>query len=378
MHLYLHVPFCKQACHYCDFHFSTNLKSKTDLVAAMCRELVLQKNYLPTPDLTTIYLGGGTPSLLSEAEFGQIFETIYRIYNVEKAAEITIEANPDDLTPDKIRILRSFSNRLSIGIQSFYGPYLQHMNRAHTAQESQSCVKRAQDAGFDNLTIDLMYGLSQNAPLLEASLIWQQDLEKAVALQVPHISSYNLTIEPQTAFGKWLKKGQILPVDEAISVNQFEKLIGHLTENQYVHYEISNFAKAGWHARHNSSYWTRSPYLGIGPSAHSFNGSSRQYNVANNAQYIKAINAHKVPFEIEELSLYDQVNDYLLTSLRTMWGCDLRVLREILKGEISDSFHKSVVQSIDNKLLISENQVLYLTPKGKLFADRVASDLFLV
>ena len=378
MHLYLHIPFCKQACHYCDFHFSTNLKSKADMVAAVCQELVLQKNYLSTSNLKTIYLGGGTPSLLSEAEFGQIFETIHRLYDVENGAEITIEANPDDLTPEKIQILRRFANRLSIGIQSFHAPYLQQMNRAHTAEQSQNCVKHAQDAGFENLTIDLMYGIPQQTDYLAAAQIWQQDLEKAVALQVPHISSYNLTIEPKTAFWTWLKKGQILPADEAISVNQFESLIGYLTQNQYEHYEISSFAKAGWHARHNSSYWKRRAYLGVGPSAHSFNGTSRQYNVANNAQYIKAINAQKVPFEREELSLHNQVNDYLLTSLRTMWGCDLRVLRDILKGELPALFYKLVSQYVDSEFLVLENEVLYLTPKGKLFADRIASDLFLI
>ena len=223
-----------------------------------------------------------------------------------------------------------------------------------------------------------MYGIPQQTDYLAAAQIWQQDLEKAVALQVPHISSYNLTIEPKTAFWTWLKKGQILPADEAISVNQFESLIGYLTQNQYEHYEISSFAKAGWHARHNSSYWKRRAYLGVGPSAHSFNGTSRQYNVANNAQYIKAINAQKVPFEREELSLHNQVNDYLLTSLRTMWGCDLRVLRDILKGELPALFYKLVSQYVDSEFLVLENEVLYLTPKGKLFADRIASDLFLI
>ncbi|TAF97340.1 MAG: radical SAM family heme chaperone HemW [Cytophagia bacterium] len=379
MHLYLHIPFCKQACHYCDFYFSTNLKSKGELVAAICRELELQRHYLPTPQLETIYLGGGTPSILSEAEFGQIFETIHRVYEVKKQAEITIEANPDDLSQDKLRVLRAFGNRLSIGIQSFYEPYLKRMNRAHTAQESQMCVKRAQDAGFENLTIDLMYGVwQQTGQSTDANQIWQQDLEQAVALQVPHISSYNLTIEPQTAFGKWLKKGEILPIDEELSVQQFEKLIAELTTHGYEHYEISNFAKPGHYARHNSSYWKRRPYLGIGPSAHSFNGHSRQYNVANNAQYIKALQAGKLPFEREELSRFDQVNDYLLTSLRTMWGCDLRTIRAILGETPPLSFQKAMAEMQQKSWLKLEDDVLHLTPQGKLFADRAASNLFLV
>jgi oxygen-independent coproporphyrinogen III oxidase len=380
MHLYLHIPFCKQACHYCDFHFSTNLKTKAELVAVICQELILQKDYLKSRTLSTIYLGGGTPSLLTEAEFGQIFETIHEIYDVENQAEITIEANPDDLTIEKLGILRRFSNRLSIGIQSFYEPYLKLMNRAHTASESESSVKRAQDAGFDNLTIDLMYGVSQGtiAPA-QANVVWQEDLWRAVALQVPHISSYNLTIEPQTAFGKWLKKGQIQPVDEELSVQQFETLIATLTTNGYEHYEISNFARPDRYARHNSSYWKRRPYLGIGPSAHSFDGTSRQYNVAHNAQYIKAISTGKLPFEKEELTPYDQINDYLLTSLRTIWGCDLRVIEQILQQKkLPVSFQNSLENLLDKGWVLVEKEVVYLTAKGKLFADRAAAELFLV
>jgi len=384
MHLYLHIPFCKQACHYCDFHFSTNLKSKADLVTAICREIELQKDYLPTRTLETIYFGGGTPSLLTESELGQIFETIYRIYQVEPNAEITLEANPDDLTSEKLVELKPFINRLSIGIQSFHEPYLRFMNRAHNATESEQCVKLAQDSGFDNLTIDLIYGMSERLLGIHESSqdsdeqLWQWDLEMAVALNTPHISAYNLTIEPQTALGNWLKKGKIKPVEEELSARQFEHMINYLNANDYEQYEISNFARNGHYARHNSSYWKRRPYLGVGPSAHSFNGVSRQYNIANNALYVKSIQEGNLSFEAETLTAFDQVNDYLLTSLRTIWGCDLGIIQEISGINLLEIQKPYLTAFFENEWIYIIDNVLFLTPKGKLFADRIASDLFLV
>ena len=384
MHLYLHIPFCKQACHYCDFHFSTNLKSKTELVKTICREIELQKDYLPTRTLETIYFGGGTPSLLTESELGQIFETIYRIYQVEPNAELTLEANPDDLTSEKLVELKPFINRLSIGIQSFHEPYLRFMNRAHNATESEQCVKLAQDSGFDNLTIDLIYGMSERLLGIHESSqdsdeqLWQRDLEMAVALNTPHISAYNLTIEPQTALGNWLKKGKIKPVEEELSARQFEHMINYLNANDYEQYEISNFARNGHYARHNSSYWKRRPYLGVGPSAHSFNGVSRQYNIANNALYVKSIQEGNLSFEAETLTAFDQVNDYLLTSLRTIWGCDLGIIQEISGINLLEIQKPYLAAFFENKWIYLSDNVLFLTPKGKLFADRIASDLFLV
>lgn len=384
MHLYLHIPFCKQACHYCDFHFSTNLKSKADLVSAICREIELQKDYLPARTLETIYLGGGTPSLLTESELGQIFETIHRIYQVESDAEITLEANPDDITKEKLIELKPFINRLSIGIQSFHEPYLRFMNRAHNADESEQCVKLAQDSDFENLTIDLIYGMSERLLGIHESSqdsdeqLWQRDLEMAVALNTPHISAYNLTIEPQTALGNWLKKGKIKPVEEELSARQFEQMIAYLNANHYEQYEISNFARNGHYALHNSSYWKRRPYLGVGPSAHSFNGVSRQYNIANNALYIKSIQAGNLPFESETLTAFEQVNDYLLTSLRTIWGCDLGVIKEISGIDLLEIQKSYFTAFFEKEWIHINNNVLYLTPKGKLFADRIASDLFLV
>lgn len=384
MHLYLHIPFCKQACHYCDFHFSTSLKSKAELVTAICCEIGLQKDYLPTRELETIYFGGGTPSLLTEAELGQIFETIHQIYHVQPSAEITLEANPDDLTSPKLLSLRPFINRLSIGLQSFHEPYLRFMNRAHNAVESEASVKRAQDYGFSNLTIDLMYGMSEtqlgieHIPTASDEQLWQRDLEMAVALNTPHISAYNLTIEPKTALGNWLKKGKINAIDEEVSARHFEQMLTYLGSNEYEQYEISNFARDGQYARHNSSYWKRRPYLGVGPSAHSFNGTSRHYNIANNALYIQSLKAGELPFEAEILSPFDQVNDYLLTSLRTIWGCDLGIIQQLAGIDLRETQKKYLAAFMDNGWVFIENNVLFLTPKGKLFADRIASDLFVI
>ncbi|WP_234735652.1 radical SAM family heme chaperone HemW [Tellurirhabdus bombi] len=372
MHLYLHIPFCKQACHYCDFHFSTSLKQKPVLVDALCKELTLQKDYLGTNQLETIYFGGGTPSLLTEKELAQIFETIHRFFSVKAGAEITLEANPDDLQPSQLSMLRQYVNRLSIGIQSFHEPHLRFMNRAHSATEAESCVRLAQDAGFDNLTIDLIYGVP--APDHD---IWQRNLEKAIQLNIPHISSYCLTIEPDTAFGRWQQKGRLQVPEDSFAAEEFTMLVDALTTNGYEHYEISNFAKPGWEARHNSSYWKRRSYLGIGPSAHSYNGSSRQYNIANNARYLRALDQGELPCDREILTVADQVNEYLLTGLRTKWGCQVAELNQLLNADFAQQQQKEIA-SLQQKgwLMLKDNQLL-LTTAGKLFADRVAAELFI-
>lgn len=352
------------------------------MVEAICREIELQKGYLPTRTLETIYFGGGTPSLLTQHELAQIFDTIHQFFTVESGAEITLEANPDDISAEKLMIWKPYINRLSIGLQSFYEPYLRFMNRVHNAVESERSVKLAQDYGFNNLTIDLIYGMSQAhlgmVPTVSDEQLWQQDLDKAIALGTPHISAYNLTIEPKTALGNWLKKGKIKPVDEELSARHFEQMVRSLTQAGYEQYEISNFAKNGHYARHNSSYWKRRPYLGIGPSAHSFNGVSRQYNISNNTLYLLGIQAEKPIFELEELSVFDQVNDYVLTSLRTVWGCDLAVIRDIANIDLLEEQKEYVEIFLKKNWVEVRNNVLYLTEKGKLFADRIASDLFLV
>jgi oxygen-independent coproporphyrinogen III oxidase len=374
MHLYLHVPFCKQACHYCDFHFSTNQQHRRAVVEAMAREIELRHTYLPTRELQTIYFGGGTPSLLTEAELTYLLDAIHRHFIVTPDAELTLEANPDDLAEATyLTWLRRYVNRLSIGIQTFDEHTLRWMNRAHTATEAETCVHRARDAGFENLSIDLIYGISEG--------IWPQDLEKALALDVPHLSAYNLTIEPNTAFGRWLAKGRLTPVDESLSATQFTQLTDSLQRGGYEHYEISNFAKKGRYARHNTAYWQRRPYLGIGPSAHSYNGHSRQHNVPSNALYMKALQADNVPAELEQLTPTDQLNEYLLTGLRTQWGCQLAELDALLvAGGLGTSFVAKQARELARLTaagwLIQEENRLLLTQSGKLFADRVASDLF--
>ena len=379
MHLYLHIPFCKQACHYCDFHFSTSLRQKPALVDALCTEIALQKDYLPGNPLETIYFGGGTPSLLNEAELAQLFDTIHQYFSVDPAAEITLEANPDDLTSDKLKLLRRYVNRLSIGIQTFDEAALHWMNRAHTATEAQTCVQRAQDAGFDNLSVDLIYGIP---PLVPRSVgensVWQRDLDTMLLLNVPHLSAYALTIEPDTAFGRWTISGKLPAMDEELAAGQFEQLSQALTEAGYEHYEISNFSLPGQYARHNTAYWQRRPYLGVGPSAHSYNGHSRQYNIANNARYVADIRVGTLPATVELLTTADQVNEYLLTGLRTQWGCALTELDALLNADFAQMQAGELTSLYAAGWLERANGQLRLTKAGKLFADRVASNLFVL
>lgn len=377
MHLYLHIPFCKQACHYCDFHFSTSLAQKSALVDALCAEIQLQKGYLPAAKLETIYFGGGTPSLLSEAELIQLFTAIHTHFRVSSTAEITLEANPDDLTSNKLRMLGRYVNRLSIGIQTFDEATLRWMNRAHSALEAETCVGLAREAGFENLSVDLIYGIPNREPSC-----WQADVQKVLALDVPHISAYALTIEPGTAFGRWQQKGKLPAVDDALAAEQFEELSKWLTYpdhalSGYEHYEISNFARPGQYARHNTAYWQRKPYLGIGPSAHSYNGHSRQYTIAHNARYIAAIRQGTVPAEREELTTADQVNEYLLTGLRTQWGCSIAELDFLLGADFMVRQSTELTTLYEAGWLNCEGDKLYLTNAGKLFADRVAATLFI-
>lgn len=346
------------------------------MVDAICSEIYLQQNYFGNNKvLQTIYFGGGTPSLLTEKELSQIIATIHQCFTVEKDAEITLEANPDDLDKAKLmQLKRAGINRLSIGIQSFAEVHLRYMNRAHSAAEAATCVKIAQDIGFQNITVDLIYAIPADS---HGILI--TDLQKAIALEVPHISAYCLTIEPKTVFGTWQKKGKIPAINEEFAAQQFEILIDTLTENHYQHYEISNFAKPNHYSRHNTNYWKAGSYLGIGASAHSYNGESRQANIANNAAYIKAVQQQKIPYEKEELSKADHINEYMMISLRTMWGCDMRILKEKYNYSLLDDLKNA--QKIKDyqvrELLFIENQKIILTRKGKLLADEIAGNLFI-
>ncbi len=364
---------------------------KTTVVEAICQEINLQANYLTNRRLETIYFGGGTPSLLNMNELYDIFETIKKHYTFADDIEITMEANPDDITRDRLAILQRFGfNRLSIGIQSFNDEFLKYMNRIHTGQHAEDCVRLAQEMGFENITIDLMYGIHplQTLPKKEQKVhsgftsgvhqIWQRDLEKAISLNVPHISSYCLTIEPKTVFAKWLQINKIPPIDEEFASQQFEILVNILVSAGYDQYEIASFCKNNRYSRHNTSYWQRHEYLGVGPSAHSFNGESRQFNVSNNAEYIKALALGQVPADYEILTPEEKVNDYIMTGIRTKWGCDLGEIEKIVGQKWLKSNQEILKQNLTQNLLTLDNHVLTLTQKGKLFADKIASDLFLV
>ncbi|MBD2717111.1 radical SAM family heme chaperone HemW [Microvirga sp. STR05] len=373
--LYLHIPFCKQACHYCDFHFSTSMALKSRLVEAITQELALRADYLgPQATLETIYFGGGTPSLLTQAELDQIFEAIHRHFRVAADAEVTLEANPDDLTPQKVRELAASPvNRLSIGLQSFHEPHLRLMNRAHSAQESTAAVRLAQDAGFENISVDLIYGV----PAADHS-IWEQDMAAAFALGVPHLSCYALTVEPDTVFGRRQQKGTFRPPPDEFVARQFELLLLEMARHGYQQYEISNFCRPGRESRHNSAYWRGVPYLGLGPSAHSFNGSSRQYTLANNPQYVAAVlERAEVPATVEHLTPLDRANEYLMTSLRTAQGTDLRHLRDALGVDLLTQ-QAAYLRELQATGLASlgPDDVLRLTDKGKLLADHITLTLF--
>ena len=371
--LYIHIPFCKSACHYCDFHFSTSLQNKGNLIKALCKELELQKNYLNNEPLSSIYFGGGTPSILETEEIAQIFDAIAKNYNIVTNAEVTLEANPDDLNIEKLKQLKANGiNRLSIGIQSFDDDFLKWMNRAHNSEMAISSVKEAQQLGFDNISIDLIYGL----PHLTQEH-WEKTMEMAFDLKIQHLSCYCLTLEPRTYLAHLQKKGLLTSVDEVAIEQQFEQLRAMSTKMGFEHYEISNFSLPGMASMHNSNYWLKESYLGIGPSAHSYNGVSRQWNVRNNPQYIHSIELGKVPFEMEMLGPKENYNEYILTSLRTKWGCDLNKVKSIGLGFYIHCLEAAEVH-IKSQLLERNEMNLKITAKGLLLADGRASDLFWV
>ncbi len=370
--IYIHIPFCKQACHYCDFHFSTSFQYKKEILQALQQEIVLQKDYLQGETIETIYFGGGTPSVLEAAEINILLETVFTNFKVKDDAEITIEANPDDLHLQKILSLKQTRiNRFSIGIQSFFEEDLVWMNRAHNAVEAFTSIKTAQDAGFSNITIDLIYGY----PLLTDAK-WQYNLQQFFQLQIPHLSAYSITVEPQTALASFISKKKQPAMNEEQSAAQFEFLMGQAEKYGFEHYEISNFSLPGWHSRHNSNYWTGVKYLGIGPSAHSFNGKSRQWNVANNQQYLAAINTNHTSFTLENLSKQDRVNEYIMTALRTSKGLDLNLADELSQGA-AEAILKDARQFLTKNWLVQTNQLLTLTREGKLYADYIAAGLFI-
>lgn len=369
--LYIHIPYCKQACNYCDFHFSTSLGTKTELVNSMVRELEIRKDYLDNKQLQSLYFGGGTPSLLLRSEMEILFEAINKIYKIEPSSEITIECNPDDVTEANLIDWRELGfNRLSIGLQSFDDIELKWMNRAHNASESLACVKLAQSKGFKNISIDLIYGSK-----FQTESSWHNTLQTIIELNIQHISAYNLTIENGTLLGYAVKKGNEPTVREDFSAWQFETLVKELVKSGFIHYEISNLAKPDFFAVHNSNYWRQKSYIGIGPSAHSYNLKSRQWNVRNNQLYIKAIGLDENFFETEILTRDNQFNEYILTGLRTKWGCSLKQIEMEFGSEIKS--HCLTILNKNKTYLLLENDVFCLTDSGKLYADKISADFFI-
>ena len=370
--IYIHIPFCKQACHYCDFHFSTSLKKKDELVNALKTELSLRKVEL-TNTVECIYFGGGTPSLLSAEELNSLIEIVYTNYNVSETPEITLEANPDDLTKDKITELgKSKINRLSIGIQSFFEDDLKLMNRAHNAKEALQCIEFSKTE-FDNISIDLIYGI----PGMTTQK-WKENLNIALQLDIPHISSYALTVEPNTALKRFIEKGVVPPVDDDLAKQHFDILGETLQQTGYSNYEFSNFGKQGYHSKNNTAYWTGKSYLGIGPSAHSYNGKQRSWNINNNPKYIKSIQQGIIPNEVETLSVTDRYNEYVMTGLRTIWGISLSKIEK----EFGLNFKTYVLQQaknfIEDHLLFLDGDTIVVTKKGKFLSDGIASELFML
>jgi oxygen-independent coproporphyrinogen-3 oxidase len=372
--IYIHIPFCKQACNYCNFHFSTSLKYKEDMLTAIGKEMSMQRGYLENTAVETIYWGGGTPSLLSADELLRLWDQLQLNFPDQALTEVTLEANPDDLNPAFLQALKHTPvNRLSIGIQSFQDQDLKYMNRAHNAQQADYAVKLAQDKGFDNISIDLIYG----TPTMSHTQ-WKDNLQQAVALGVPHISSYALTVEPATALAHAIKKGTTKAPADQESAYQFEQLMDALDEAGYEHYEISNFAQPGRYARHNTNYWKNKPYLGLGPSAHSYNGSSRKWNIANNAVYMRSIlQEGRLSFEQEQLSEKDRYNEYIMVSLRTMWGIDLDYIAGAFGNQAQQNLLEAAQRFAEKNWINITADSIKLSRQGRLFADRIASDLFL-
>ncbi|MEC4117609.1 radical SAM family heme chaperone HemW [Myroides phaeus] len=369
--IYIHIPFCKQACHYCDFHFSTSLKKKEEMLQSLKQELVLRKEELHNEVVETIYFGGGTPSILEVGEINDLIQAVYNLFSVSDNPEITLEANPDDLDYTTIyKLAESKVNRLSIGIQSFEEEDLKMMNRAHNSSEAISCLEEAVKH-FDNISIDLIYGIPNMS-----NERWLANVQRILDLGIPHISCYALTVEERTALNKLIKKGVIPSPKEEVAHNHFMLLIETLRSNGYIHYELSNFAKPGYYSKNNSAYWLGKKYLGIGPSAHSFDGVHRSWNIANNPLYIKEIQSGKLPLEIEELSLSDRYNEYIMTGLRTIWGVDVNRVHRDFGQDFYDYLIQESTHFIADGLMHREGDVLTITDKGKFLSDGIASDLF--
>ena len=373
--IYLHIPFCKQKCSYCNFHFSTSFSLKDEMLSAIKKEIQLRHNELENKTLKSLYFGGGTPSVLSGDEIKSLIDEIQKYFSFDENIEITLESNPDDLNKNFLKELSQTEiNRLSIGTQSFFDEDLKLMNRAHNASEAESSIKRAQDFGLVNISVDLIYG----SPTSNFE-IWKDNLSKTIELQVPHVSSYALTVEPKTALEKWIENGKIRSPEETEQNQEFYYMKDFLKDNGFDHYEISNFGKPGFHSKHNSAYWKSEPYLGIGPSAHSYNGSmERSWNIANNPIYIKNLNQNILPKEKEILTEKDRFNEMIMIGLRTIWGVDLNRINQNFSSEVIDYLNQEIKSKIESGILEIENNYLKIPEKHWFLADGIASDLFIV
>ncbi|MFN8416666.1 MAG: radical SAM family heme chaperone HemW [Cytophagaceae bacterium] len=371
--IYLHIPYCRQACHYCNFHFSTSLQNRTEMIQAMLKEIELRKDFFtPSTEIQTIYFGGGTPSILQAKELTLLFDKIRSTFQISDQAEITIEINPEDITKDSLQHWKSLGvNRFSIGVQTFDDALLTYLNRCHDKQTTIQSLQLLSQFGFDNYSIDLIYGIpNQTADIL------QRDLEYIIQLQAPHVSAYALTIEEKTYFGHLHQKNRLTIVPEEIVAEHFETISTTLSQNGYEQYEISNYAKKGKRSRHNSSYWRDIPYLGIGPGAHSYNGLDRLYNIENNPVYIRSLNSHQLPLTIEPYNSIDRYNERLLTSIRTIEGVDSNFLFSMPRKDM-DKFKQTIEDFVHNDWLIQKNDSYILSSKGKLLADEITLKLIL-
>jgi oxygen-independent coproporphyrinogen-3 oxidase len=371
--IYIHIPFCKQACNYCDFHFSISLKKKDEMVFALAKEMLLRATEFKDEVVETIYFGGGTPSILEIDDLRFLIDEVYRNYTVAENPEITVEANPDDLTETRIiELSQNKINRLSIGIQSFFEDDLKFMNRAHNSEEAKKCLEIATQY-FDNISIDLIYGVPNMS-----NKKWLQNIETALSFNVPHISSYALTVEPKTALHSFIQKGIIPPPDDEVAQEHFHVLVDKLEENGFIHYELSNFGKTTYFSKNNSSYWLGKKYIGIGPSAHSYNGISRSWNISNNTLYLKSISENKLPSETETLTKTDRYNEYVMTGLRTIWGISLDRIEHEFGKTYLDYLNKQSYNYIEDHFLFVDDNILRTTKIGKFLSDGIASDLFLL
>ena len=371
--IYVHIPFCKKKCHYCNFFSVASKKHMPDFLETLKKEIEIQKKYLGDEEVNTIYLGGGTPSLFTAKSVQQVLDEIQKNFRVSGQAEITIEANPDDVSEGWVNeISETDINRVSLGVQSFFDDDLDYLNRVHSGADADLAILRLKSKGFENLTIDLIYGI----PTLSQEK-WEKNLKKFFDHDIPHLSAYALTVEDKTALNTLIRKGKLEAPKDSHAVEHFKALLAMTEEKSYIHYEISNFAREGFYSRHNSIYWTGGHYLGLGPSAHSYNGRSRRWNKADMKSWMTLSSFYEESFEEEVLSTDQRFNEYVMTSLRTVWGCDIGLVRQEFGQEYAGHLLSASDKYINDNSLIAKGSKLFLTNKGKLFADGIAADLFI-